>query len=49
MRNRLPMELNLRKGDKVWVEDKDLAWIAADVLDSSDKKVHVETATGKKV
>ncbi|KAL1219567.1 Myosin-15 [Cardamine amara subsp. amara] len=43
------MEINLRIGDKVWVEDKDLAWIAADVLDSSDKKVHVETVTGKKV
>ncbi|CAE6162205.1 unnamed protein product [Arabidopsis arenosa] len=49
MRNCLPMELNLRKGDKVWVEDKDLAWIAADVLDSSDNKLHVETSTGKKV
>jgi myosin-5 len=43
------MELNLRKGDKVWVEDKDLAWIAADVLDSFDNKLHVETSTGKKV
>jgi len=49
MRNCLPMELNLRKGDKVWVEDKDLAWIAADVLDSFDNKLHVETSTGKKV
>ncbi|CAH2077072.1 unnamed protein product, partial [Thlaspi arvense] len=49
MRNCLPMELNLRKGDKVWVEDKDLAWIAGDVLDSLDKKVQVQTATGKKV
>ncbi|CAN8327172.1 unnamed protein product [Cochlearia groenlandica] len=43
------MELNLRKGDKVWVEDKDLAWVAGDVLDSLDKKVHVEAITGKKV
>ncbi|CAB80037.1 myosin-like protein [Arabidopsis thaliana] len=49
MRNCLPMELNLRKGDKVWVEDKDLAWIAADVLDSFDNKLHVETSTGKKL
>uniref|UniRef100_A0A1J3FM19 Myosin-15 n=1 Tax=Noccaea caerulescens TaxID=107243 RepID=A0A1J3FM19_NOCCA len=45
----LPMEMNLRKGDKVWVEDKDSAWIAGDVLDSVEKKVQVETATGKKV
>ncbi|EFH43454.1 hypothetical protein ARALYDRAFT_913100 [Arabidopsis lyrata subsp. lyrata] len=49
MRNCLPMELNLRKGDKVWVEDKDFAWIAADVLDSFDNKLHVQTSTGKKV
>ncbi|XP_056860128.1 myosin-15-like [Raphanus sativus] len=44
------MDLNLRKGDKVWVEDKDLAWIPGDVLDSSSgNKLHVETSTGKKV
>ncbi|KAF8098341.1 hypothetical protein N665_0268s0010 [Sinapis alba] len=43
------MELNLRKGDKVWVEDKDSAWIAGDVLDSPGNKVHVETSTGKQV
>ncbi|KFK29930.1 hypothetical protein AALP_AA7G196700 [Arabis alpina] len=43
------MELNLRKGDKVWVEDKDLAWIPADVLDFKDTKVYVETSTKKKV
>uniref|UniRef100_M4D4M2 Uncharacterized protein n=1 Tax=Brassica campestris TaxID=3711 RepID=M4D4M2_BRACM len=43
------MDTNLRKGDKVWVEDKDLAWIPGEVLDSSGSKVHVETSTGKKV
>ncbi|ESQ53833.1 hypothetical protein EUTSA_v10024207mg [Eutrema salsugineum] len=45
----LPVEMNLRKGDKVWVEDKDFAWIAGDVLDSLENKVHVETATGREV
>ncbi|EOA15895.1 hypothetical protein CARUB_v10003985mg [Capsella rubella] len=49
MRNCLPMEMNLRKGDKVWVEDKDFAWIPADVLDSFGNKLHLHTSTGKKV
>ncbi|KAG5408776.1 hypothetical protein IGI04_005095, partial [Brassica rapa subsp. trilocularis] len=43
------MESNLRRGDKVWVEDKDSAWAAGEVLDSPGNKVHVETSTGKQV
>ncbi|KAG2238837.1 hypothetical protein Bca52824_091907 [Brassica carinata] len=43
------MESNLRKGDKVWVEDKDSAWVAGDVLDSPGNKVHVETSAGNQV
>ncbi|KAH9653102.1 Myosin-15 [Citrus sinensis] len=42
--------MNLRKGSKVWVEDKDLAWVAAEVVsDSVGRHVQVLTATGKKV
>ncbi|GAY37513.1 hypothetical protein CUMW_029580 [Citrus unshiu] len=41
--------MNLRKGSKVWVEDKDLAWVAAEVVsDSVGRHVQVLTATGKK-
>lgn len=42
--------MNLRKGSKVWVEDKALAWVAAEVVsDSVGKHVQVLTATGKMV
>ncbi|GKV00049.1 hypothetical protein SLEP1_g12804 [Rubroshorea leprosula] len=41
--------MSIRKGAKVWVEDKNLAWVAAEVVDSSGKQVQLETASGKKV
>ncbi|XAR57538.1 Myosin ATPase [Bertholletia excelsa] len=41
--------MSLRKGSQVWVEDKDQAWVAAQVLDSVGKQVQVVTASGKKV
>ncbi|KAG2306710.1 hypothetical protein Bca52824_026458 [Brassica carinata] len=43
------LSLGFSIGDKVWVEDKDSAWISGDVLDSPGNKVHVETSTGKQV
>ncbi|CAH8320959.1 unnamed protein product [Eruca vesicaria subsp. sativa] len=44
------MESNLRKGDKVWVEDNDFAWIPGHVLDSpGENEFHVETSNGKQV
>ena len=39
----------LRKGSKVWLEDKDSAWVEAEVVDSVGKKVQVITSSGKKV
>ncbi|GLT85614.1 hypothetical protein SLE2022_038000 [Rubroshorea leprosula] len=41
--------MEFRKGAKVWVEDKHLAWLAAEVVDSSGKQVQLETASGKKL
>ncbi|KAI4316463.1 hypothetical protein L6164_024441 [Bauhinia variegata] len=41
--------MNLRKGSKVWFEDRDLAWVAAEVVDFSAKQVQLVTAPGKKV
>ena len=41
--------MNLRKGSKVWVDDRDLAWVAAEVVDSAGKQVQVVTDSGKKV
>ncbi|KAJ7966354.1 putative myosin [Quillaja saponaria] len=41
--------MNMRKGSKVWVEDRNLAWVAADVIESTSKQVQLLTATGKKV
>ncbi|KAL5189911.1 Myosin-15 [Glycine soja] len=41
--------MSLRHGTKVWVHDRDSAWIPAEVLESSGKKVTVATASGKKV
>ncbi|THG11258.1 hypothetical protein TEA_014951 [Camellia sinensis var. sinensis] len=38
-----------RKGCKVWVEDRDLAWVAAEVVDFVGKQVQLLTASGKKV
>lgn len=41
--------MNLRKGSKVWAEDRDSAWVAAEVADFAGKQVRVATAAGKKV
>ncbi|XP_022732055.1 myosin-15-like isoform X4 [Durio zibethinus] len=41
--------MNLRKGAKVWVEDKNLAWVAAEITNFKGKQVQVQTASGKTV
>ncbi|KAK2445560.1 myosin-15 [Trifolium repens] len=35
--------MSLRKGSKVWVPDRDFAWLPAEVLESSEKQVSVQT------
>ena len=42
-------KMNLRKGSKVWAEDKNLAWVAAEVTDFLAKKVQILTVNGKQV
>ncbi|KAK9273704.1 hypothetical protein L1049_018514 [Liquidambar formosana] len=42
-------KMNNRKGSKVWVEDRNLAWVAAEVVDFVGKQVQVLTSSGKKV
>ncbi|XP_062101076.1 myosin-15 [Humulus lupulus] len=41
--------MSLRKGSKVWVEDRNLAWVAAEVIDYGGKQVLVVTVSGKKI
>ncbi|GMN63257.1 hypothetical protein TIFTF001_032374 [Ficus carica] len=41
--------MSVRKGSKVWVDDRDLAWTAAEVVDYVGKQVQVLTVSGKKV
>ncbi|KAL2525675.1 Myosin-15 [Abeliophyllum distichum] len=41
--------MTLRKGSKVWAEDKDSAWVAAEVTDFIGKQVLLLTLSGKKV
>lgn len=41
--------MNLRKGSKVWVPNRDLAWVPAEVLESTGKQVRISTDSGKKV
>ncbi|GMI81364.1 MYOSIN XI I, MYOSIN XI-15 [Hibiscus trionum] len=41
--------MNLRKGAKVWVEDKNLAWVAAEITDFRGKQVQLQAASGKTV
>ncbi|KAH7835175.1 hypothetical protein Vadar_023570 [Vaccinium darrowii] len=41
--------MSLRKGSKVWVEDRNLAWVAAEVVDFVGEQVQVATRTGKKI
>ncbi|KAJ9702125.1 hypothetical protein PVL29_004049 [Vitis rotundifolia] len=45
----LEPKMSLRKGSKVWVEDRELAWVAAEVVDFVGKQVQVVTASRKKV
>lgn len=42
-------KMSVRKGSKVWAEDRDLAWVPAEVLGSVGKQVQVVTSSGKKV
>ncbi|EXB74900.1 Myosin-J heavy chain [Morus notabilis] len=41
--------MSVRKGSKVWVDDRDMAWTAAEVFDYVGKQVQVLTVSGKKV
>lgn len=41
--------MSIREGSKVWVEDRDLAWVAAEVVASAARQVQLVTASGKKV
>ncbi|CAK9168645.1 unnamed protein product [Ilex paraguariensis] len=41
--------MSLRKGSKVWVEDRNSGWVAAEVTDFVGKQVQVATESGKKV
>ena len=41
--------MSLRKGSKVWVEDRDSAWVAGEVIEFGGKQARVATITGKKV
>lgn len=44
----LEAKMSLRKGAKVWVEDKELAWVPAEVVDSAGKQLQLLTPYGKK-
>ncbi|KAK2445558.1 myosin-15 [Trifolium repens] len=41
--------MSLRKGSKVWVPDRDFAWLPAEVLESSEKQVSVQTDSINKI
>ncbi|XP_068476968.1 myosin-15-like isoform X2 [Phaseolus vulgaris] len=41
--------MNLLHGSKVWVEDRDSAWLPAEVLDSDGNKILLLTDSGKKL
>lgn len=41
--------MSLRKGSNVWIEDKERAWIPADVVDVSETHAVVVTDAGKKI
>ncbi|GAB2275885.1 hypothetical protein Dimus_010629 [Dionaea muscipula] len=41
--------MSLQKGSKVWVEDRDLAWVPAEVSDLSANQVEVVTSSGRKI
>lgn len=40
--------MSYRKGSKVWLEDKDSAWLEAEVIDVKDKLVTVVESTRRK-
>ncbi|KAL5559547.1 hypothetical protein UlMin_035758 [Ulmus minor] len=42
-------KMSIRKGSKVWVEDRDLAWVAAEVIDYGGKQVQAVSVSGKKI
>lgn len=42
-------KMSLRKGSNVWIEDKERAWIPAEVVDVAENHAVVVTDTGKKV
>ncbi|WCJ29303.1 myosin putative [Euphorbia peplus] len=44
-----PKMNNLRKGSKVWADDKNLAWVAAEVVDFTPKQVQLLTASAHKL
>lgn len=41
--------MNFRRGAKVWAEDKDLAWVEAEVVEVRDKSFAVVRAQGKEI
>ncbi|PON73111.1 Myosin head motor domain containing protein [Parasponia andersonii] len=41
--------MSVRKGSKVWVEDRNLAWLAAEVIDYGAKQVQLLSVSGKKI
>lgn len=40
---------SFRKGANVWVEDKQLAWVPAEVVDFVNNQVQLVTSSGNKV
>ncbi|XP_030951150.1 myosin-15 isoform X1 [Quercus lobata] len=42
-------KMSVRKGSKVWAEDRDFAWVPAEVLGSVGNQVQIVTSSGKKV
>ncbi|KAF3326549.1 myosin-15-like protein [Carex littledalei] len=41
--------MGYRKGTAVWVEDKDHAWVEAEIIESSEKSISVLTTDGRKI
>lgn len=41
--------MSLRKGSNVWIEDKELAWIPAEVVDVAGNHAVIITDAGNKV
>lgn len=49
MMSNINASMSLRKGSKVWVEDRDTAWVAGDVTGFTAKHVQLLTESGKQV